>query len=81
MRPARVLLLCCADRLAAAILFLCGRKDVKLFRPNRDGCASFAKHLKQACTDGVTVMAHRVEWGEGKEEGKAFWGGELPCQI
>jgi DNA-binding sugar fermentation-stimulating protein len=67
--------------LKAAVLFLVGRQDVELFRPNVEGCASFAKHLAQAKAQGVQVVAHKIIWGENEDEGKAYWGGELPVEL
>ena len=69
------------ERLGAAVLFVVGRKDVEYFKPNIEGCSSFAKHLKKAKDDGVHVMAHRVEWGEGPHIGKAYWAGALDVEL
>ena len=63
------------------MLFVVGRGDAELFRPNVDGCASFARHLAAARDAGVRVLAHRVVWGQGEDLGKAFWGGELPVEL
>ena len=62
------------DELGAAVLFVVGRGDAELFRPNVDGCASFARHLAAARDAGVRVLAHRVLWGQGEDLGKAFGG-------
>ena len=67
--------------LGAAVLFVVGRKDVEYFKPNVDSCASFARHLERAKESGVKVMAHRVEWGEGHDVGKAYWGGNLVVDL
>ena len=69
------------ERLGAAVMFVVGRKDVELFRPNVEGCLSFATHLRRAKEDGVKVLAHRVEWGEGEDIGKVYWGGELDVEL
>ena len=69
------------EKLQAAVLFLVGRKDVELFRPNAEGCVSFARHLKNASMCGVNVVAHKIIWGENEDEGKAYWGGELPVEL
>jgi DNA-binding sugar fermentation-stimulating protein len=69
------------EALGAAVLFVVGRQDAALFRPNVDGCASFARHLAAAKDAGVRVLAHRVVWGDGDDIGKAFWGGELPVEL
>ena len=69
------------ERLGAAVMFVVGRKDVEYFRANSEGCSSFAKHLKSAKDEGVHVMAHRVEWGEGNDIGKAYWGGALGVEL
>ena len=41
------------ERLGAAVMFVVGRKDVELFRPNVEGCLSFATHLRRAKEDGA----------------------------
>ena len=69
------------ETLGAAVLFVVGRQDAEFFRPNVDGCASFARHLASGKDAGVRVLAHRVVWGEGDDIGKAFWGGELPVEM
>ena len=69
------------ERLGASVLFICGRGDAQLFRPNHEACPSFARHLKRAREAGVKVMAHRIEWGVGDDEGRAFWGGRLPVHF
>eukprot|EP00948_MAST-09A_sp_MAST-9A-sp1_P001432 g1432.t1 len=70
-----------SEKLNAAVLFIVGRGDVELFRPNREGCASFARHLEQAHEAGVHILAHRIIWGEGDDVGRAYWGGRLPVKL
>lgn len=65
----------------AAILFLVARADAAHFRPNEEACPSFARHLREARDAGVAVLAHKVRWGEGREEGKAFCAGPLPVHM
>ena len=69
------------NRLTAFLMFIVGRKDAGYFRPNTDGCPSFAQHMRRAKDDGVNVVAQRIIWGEGKDVGKAFWGGEIPVEL
>ena len=73
----------CADseRLKAAILFLAIRRDVFSFRSNREACPSFANHLRKASDLGVKVLAYRVAWGTGDEEGVAFFDGALKVDL
>lgn len=69
------------EKLGAHVLFVVNRADALAFRPNHEACPSFAKHLKAAQDDGVSVLAHRVTWGEGSDEGKAFYSGEVPVNL
>ena len=70
------------ESLNSSIMFVCGRSDVKQFRPNADACPSFASHLKTAHEKGVQVFAHRIRWGVGSDdEGKAWWDGEIPVVM
>ena len=73
----------CADseRLKAAILFLASRRDAFSFRSNREACPSFANHLRKASDLGVKVLAYRVAWGTGDEEGVAFFDGALKVDF
>ena len=66
------------ELLGAHVLFVVNRADALAFRPNHEACPSFANHLKAAQSDGVGVYAHRVTWGQGCDEGKAFYSGEVP---
>ena len=61
------------ERLKAAVLFVVIRNDALSFRPNNEGCPSFVKHLRKAHERGVKVLAYRVAWGTGDEEGVAFF--------
>ena len=57
----------------ATILFVVIRGDGERFRPNREACPSFAKHLKLAQDKGVQILVKRVKWGEASEDiGKCF---------
>ena len=73
----------CADgeRLQAAILFLVTRRDALSFRPNKEGCPSFVTHLRKARDKGVKVLAYRVAWGTGDEEGVAFFDGAMRVDL
>jgi hypothetical protein len=68
-------------KLGASVLFVVTRGDAEAFRPNQEACPSFARHLLAAREAGVHVMAHRVTWGEGVDEGKAFYSGEIPVRF
>jgi len=65
-------------RLDAAVLFVLLRHDCAVFKPNREACPSFVRHLAAARDAGVRVVALRVRWGEGEDEGKAFADGTVP---
>ena len=71
-------------KLRAAILFVVVREDAKAFRANEDACPSFARYLREARQAGVTVLARKVCWGDGKTEGAtlgaALDGGELEVE-
>lgn len=69
------------ERLDSAVLFIVIRADAGKFRANHEACPSFAAHLQAAADAGVKVVAHRVVWGLGGDEGKAFWGGPLPIDF
>lgn len=69
------------ERLGASILFVVTRADAMVFRPNHEACPSFARHLMGARDAGVGVFAHRVTWGEGSDEGKAFYSGDVPVKF
>ena len=69
------------ERLQAAILFLVNRADALSFRPNREGCPSFVNHLRKAKGLGVKVMAYRVAWGTGMEEGVAYFDGAIEVDL
>lgn len=56
----------------ATILFVVVRGDAERFRPNIEACPSFSKYLKIARDAGVQIVAKRVTWGLGKDEGKCF---------
>lgn len=61
-----------------AILFVCGRSDVMGVRPNGAACPTFARYLEAARDKGlVTVLCHRVRWGQGADAGKAYDDGQL----
>jgi len=62
----------------AAVVLMAGRYDVSSIRPNGKACPSFAVHLSRAESAGVKILGHKVRWGEGKDQGKAFDGGEVP---
>jgi len=66
-----------ATSLRAMLLFVVVRHDVKHMRINAESCPSFASHARNASNAGVTIAAHRVRWGVGKDLGKAFWDGPL----
>jgi DNA-binding sugar fermentation-stimulating protein len=68
-----------AGAVRCAILFVCGRSDVMGVRPNGAACPTFAKYLESAREKGlVTVLCHRVRWGQGAEVGKAYDDGAVP---
>ena len=69
------------ERLKAAILFIIGRCDAQSLRSNKEACPSFAKHLQKANERGVKVLAYRVAWGTGDEEGVAFFDGALKVDL
>ena len=69
------------ERLGACVLFVVTRGDAVAFRANHEACPVFARRLLAAHEDGVCVLAHRVTWGEGEDEGKAFYSGELPVSF
>ena len=69
------------ERLKAAILFLVVRNDASSFRPNKEACPSFAKHLRKANERGLKVLAYRVAWGTGDEEGVAFFDGAIKVDL
>ena len=61
-----------------AILFVCGRGDAMNVRSNGAACPTFARYLESAQEKGlVTVLCHRVRWGQGAEVGKAYDDGPL----
>ena len=62
----------------AAVVLMAGRYDVSSIRPNGKACPSFAIHLSRAESAGVKILGHKVRWGEGKDQGKAFDGGDVP---
>jgi hypothetical protein len=62
----------------AALVLMAGRHDVSSIRPNGKACPSFAAHLSRAEGAGVRIIGHRVRWGEGRDAGKAYDGGEVP---
>ena len=57
------------DELGAAVLFVVGRGDAELFRPNVDGCASFARHLA-AAKDAVSACWRTVLCGVREDLGE-----------
>ena len=47
-------------------------------RPNGAACPTFARYLEAARDKGlVTVLCHRVRWGQGADAGKAYDDGQL----
>lgn len=65
----------------STLLFVVIRGDAVAFRPNRDACPSFAKHVAHAKEQGVQVLAKRVCWGKGKDElGHCYDDQMLPIQ-
>ena len=69
------------EQLKAAVLFVVIRNDALSFRPNNEGCPSFVNHLRKAHERGVKVLAYRVAWGTGDEEGVAFFDGALKVDF
>ena len=69
------------ERLKAAVLFVVLRCDALSFRPMRESCPSFVNHLRNATDRGVKVLAYRVAWGTGDEEGVAFFDGALKVDL
>ena len=67
-----------AGDIHAAVVLMAGRFDVSSIRPNGKACPSFAAHLSRAESAGVQILGHKVRWGEGKDQGKAFDGGAVP---
>jgi hypothetical protein len=65
---------------STAVLFVCGRNDVKVFRPNGAACPTFATYLAEAISKGVKVIAHSVRWGEQADGqlGKCYDAGSVP---
>ena len=64
--------------LRAAVLFIVTRGDAQSFRPNEEACPSFARYLREAEEGGVTLAAHKIEWGES---GDAFDAGPLEVDL
>ena len=64
----------------ATVLFVVIRGDVHGFRPNHEACPSFCKYLKEAEDAGVQVLAKRVRWGSGEEEGRCYDDAMLPIE-
>lgn len=58
---------------SAAVCFIVGRGDARVFRPNGAACPSFARYLDEAQAAGVQVLAHGVAW----EGGVAYDNGPL----
>ena len=70
-----------AKKINAAVLFVCIREDCVEFRPNSQLCPSFCKHLIAAHDHGVKILARRIRFGKGKEQGKAFYDGPIPVNL
>ena len=64
----------------ATVLFVVIRGDAEKFRPNHEACPSFLKYLKEADSAGVQVLAKRVTWGTGVNEGDCFDDIMLPIE-
>lgn len=65
-------------RLGAALLFVVVRGDCEKMRPNKEACASFARHLCDAEATGVRVLARRISWCD---DGRAFDDGPIPVDL
>jgi DNA-binding sugar fermentation-stimulating protein len=62
-----------AHAVRCAILFVCGRSDAVIMRPNGAACPTFARYLNAAREKScVKVLCHRVRWGQGADVGKAY---------
>lgn len=68
------------ERYQATILFVIIRGDAVSFRPNHEACPSLLRYLKEAEQAGVQVLAKRVSWGTGEEEGVCFDDDVLPIE-
>ena len=53
--------------LIPVIIFVVVREDVEIFRPNKEGCSSFCRYLKEADDMGVNLIAIRTKFTQDDE--------------
>lgn len=69
------------NKTRAAVVLIAGRHDVFAIAPNGAACPSFSFYSRTAREAGVSILGHKVRWGESVDEiGKAFDDGPLPIE-